>query len=183
MLTLPTEPIRRQVQRAVSRGVVVAFRKVACLGRGEQAASQNVRFPPIADVRLSSDNAAMTNRFIATVLLGGLVLTACGKSDVTDGPDGACRWQSNVWHFRSVAPPNMVQVWKVLPAGDDVELNGKKVSRSFAISQIAATKDYDPGAYVLLSKGDGTCQELKELADKIDDRFNCGHNYCFAVPN
>ena len=146
-------------------------------------AGADVHFPPIADIRLASDNHAMTNSTIATVLLGGLFLSACSKSDVAEGPDGACRWQSNVWHFGSAAPPNRAQIWKVLPAGADIEVNGKRVSRSFAISQIEATKDYDPAAYVLLSKGDASCRELKRLADEIGDRFNCDLNYCFAVPD
>ena len=117
------------------------------------------------------------------MLLCGLALSACGQPNVTEGPGGACRWQSKVWHFDSVAPPNRVQIWNVLPVGLDLELNGKRVTRSSAISQIEATKDYDPGAYVLLSKGNASCNGLKLLADEIDDRFNCDLNYCFVVPD
>jgi hypothetical protein len=76
-----------------------------------------------------------------------------------------------------------VQIWNVRLTGNgDIELNGRQTRRTSAISQIVATRDYDPGAYVLLSNRDASCRDLKQLAVEIDEKFNCDLNYCFVVP-
>ena len=76
-------------------------------------------------------------------------------------------------------PPSLVKVWNVRVRRDNVELDGKPTEDGTALKAMEATRDYDPGAYVLLNRGTAQCSRVKALARQVSERFNCAENYCY----
>jgi hypothetical protein len=83
-----------------------------------------------------------------------------------------------------------VKVWNVRVRPDDAELDAKPTHDDLALNAIEATKDYDPGPYVLLNRGTAQCSRVKAMARLLSDRFNCrelllfcsGHRLSEASP-
>ena len=114
-----------------------------------------------------------------------IMLLASGCSTSGDPADSSknCELSLPDWHDRDVEPPNLVKIWDVRVQPDDVVLDGRPTSDDAALGAIEATKEYDPGAYVLLHGGAAKCSRVRKFARQVSERFNCARSYCFLVRN
>jgi hypothetical protein len=138
---------------------------------GDQTLRSRTRFAKQASMRTT----------IFAVILTMLSASGCGRSVTkADARQENCQLPVSTWHEREVDPPSLVKVWSVSVQRDYVTLNGKPTSDNAALRAIEATKDYDPGAYVLLDKGTANCSRVRKIAHQVDERFNCTLNYCYS---
>lgn len=123
--------------------------------------------------------------WIRLIVAGLSIIGIVGCNNNADGEletrGGACKIASKNWKTGYVEPPSLVRVWNIGLLPNSVVVNRSRMADDDALQLVEGTKNFDPGAYVLLNQGSADCDRVEAIALQIDDRFDCEMNYCYFV--